>query len=167
VLGGLTNIAYGDDRFINNIFVGGDAAIPERNDPKAQKNVGYGLEMYTKAKRPVWAEGSVYFKNAGTCVQETNSLDQAAFDPEIKLVEEDEGVYLEMTLPPSLRNAQRSFVTTKSLGNAIVTGLPYENVDGTPLQIDRDFLGKERNPANPFVGPFEDPGEGRVKIKVW
>lgn len=166
-LGGLTNIAYGDDRFINNIFVGGNAAIPERDNPKAQKNVGYGLEMYNKAKLPVLAEGNVYFKNAKPCATETNFLDQSGFDPEIKIVEEGDGVYLEMTLPPSLRNAQRPFVTTKLLGNAIITGLPYENVDGTPLQIGRDFLGKQRNPANPFVGPFEDPGKGRIKIRVW
>jgi len=39
-LAGLTNIAYGDDRFYNNTFVGSDTAIPERNNPKAQKNVG-------------------------------------------------------------------------------------------------------------------------------
>jgi len=166
-LGGLTNIAYGDDRFINNIFVGGNAAIPERNDPKAQKNVGYGLEMYNKAKQPVLAEGNVYFKNAKPCATEKNSLDQSGFDPEIKIVEGGECVYLQMTLPPSIRDSQRLLVTTKLLGNTIIAGSTYENADGSPLQIDRDFLGKERSLANPFVGPFEDPGEGRIKIRVW
>jgi alpha-N-arabinofuranosidase len=43
----------------------------------------------------------------------------------------------------------------------------YENPDGTPLKIDTDYFGKKRNEASPSAGPFEKPGEGRLKLKVW
>jgi alpha-N-arabinofuranosidase len=46
-------------------------------------------------------------------------------------------------------------------------GEGFENPDGTPLKIDTDYLGKKRSAANPSAGPFENPGKGLVKIKVW
>ena len=33
----------------------------------------------------------------------------------------------------------------------------YEQADGTPYRIVRDYLGNERNAENPFPGPFELP----------
>ncbi len=39
--------------------------------------------------------------------------------------------------------------------------------DGTPLKIDTDYFGKKRNETNPSAGPFENPGEGKLKLKVW
>jgi alpha-N-arabinofuranosidase len=43
----------------------------------------------------------------------------------------------------------------------------YENPDGTSLKIDIDYFGKKRNEANPSAGPFENPGEGKLTLKVW
>ena len=34
-------------------------------------------------------------------------------------------------------------------------------------RIDTDYSGRLRNTANPCVGPFEYPGEGRIRLKVW
>jgi hypothetical protein len=50
---------------------------------------------------------------------------------------------------------------------AAVTGLPYENPDGTPLTVDSDYFGKKRNPSAPSPGPFENPEEAKLKLKVW
>jgi hypothetical protein len=35
------------------------------------------------------------------------------------------------------------------------------------LKIDTDYFGKKRNKANPSAGPFENPAEGRLSLKVW
>jgi hypothetical protein len=43
----------------------------------------------------------------------------------------------------------------------------FENADGTALKIDCDYLGNKRSIANPSVGPFENPGKGMLRIKVW
>jgi hypothetical protein len=35
------------------------------------------------------------------------------------------------------------------------------------LKINTDYFGKRRSDANPTPGPFENPGEGELKLKVW
>jgi hypothetical protein len=39
--------------------------------------------------------------------------------------------------------------------------------DGAPYRIDIDYFGQNRNTANPFPGPFENPGDGELSLKVW
>jgi hypothetical protein len=33
--------------------------------------------------------------------------------------------------------------------------LPFVNFDGSPYRLDQDYLGRERNAANPCPAPFE------------
>jgi len=61
----------------------------------------------------------------------------------------------------------RKLVTSELLGRAILSNLPYEQPDGQPLRVATDYLGRSRKEANPTPGPFEKPGGGEVKIKVW
>jgi alpha-N-arabinofuranosidase len=49
----------------------------------------------------------------------------------------------------------------------MIPKLPFENADGTPVRIDKDYSGSTRNPANPFPGPFEKPEGGKQRIKIW
>jgi alpha-N-arabinofuranosidase len=58
-------------------------------------------------------------------------------------------------------------VTTRSLGNAKIPNLPFENPDGTPLSIDSDYFGNKRDRINPFPGPFEISAGGAKEYKVW
>jgi alpha-N-arabinofuranosidase len=76
-------------------------------------------------------------------------------------------VYLYITLDKSLKSSNNKLVTTKLLGKALIPGQAYENPDGSPLKIDTDYFGKKRNDKNPTAGPFENPGEGRLSLKVW
>jgi alpha-N-arabinofuranosidase len=56
--------------------------------------------------------------------------------------------------------AETQIVTTELLGRAAVPDLPYTNSDGSPLRIDADYFGDERDGA-PTPGPFENlPGGG-------
>ena len=90
------------------------------------------------------------------------------FDPGIKLVEEKDGVYLQITLDKAWAEKQpRQLVTTELLGKAKVPDLPYEQPDGSPLRIDTDYFGKKRSEKNPTPGPFENPGQGKLVLKVW
>ena len=43
----------------------------------------------------------------------------------------------------------------------------FENPDGTALKIDTDYFGNKRSESNPSAGPFENPGKGMIKLKVW
>ena len=147
---GLRNIQGGDDRFYNNLII----------QPG-------GLEGYDKATLPVKIEGNVYYNGAKPYLKETNYLEKPEFNPEVMVVEEGESVFLHITLDDSLHAIGSPLVTTAFLGRARISGLAYENPDGTSLKIDTDYFGKKRSEANPSAGPFENPGKGRLKLKIW
>jgi hypothetical protein len=157
---GLLNIAGGDDRFYNNIFVGRGANL------KPDEARQYGLATYDKAARPIFAQGNVYLNGATPCVNETDHVKRAEADPAVKIAEQGESVYLRITLDDSLKAADTTLVTTNRLGLAAVPKVAYENADGTPLKVDTDYFGKKRS-VKPTPGPFENPGQGPLKLKVW
>ncbi|MCF7730649.1 MAG: hypothetical protein K9N23_03135 [Akkermansiaceae bacterium] len=50
---------------------------------------------------------------------------------------------------------------------ALGTGQGFESPDGSPLTLDRDFLGEVRDAAHPAAGPFESVAKtGVVPIRV-
>ncbi len=150
-LAGMHNNPNGDDKYYNNIFVA-------RGD----------LRPYDKAKMPVWMKGNVFLNGAKPCKVETEPTLKPKLDPAIKLVEKSDGYYLELNLEHGWKGKdRRPLVTTELLGKAAIPDLPYENPDGTPLKIDKDFFGKSRSEKNPCPGPFEKPGTGKVSLKVW
>ncbi len=146
---GLHGNASGDERYYNNIFVNG------------------GLAPYDPTKLPVFMAGNVFLNGAKPSKHESNPLVQPKVDPGIKLVEKSDGMYLEITLDKALAQQQCQLVTTDLLGKARIPDLPYEQPDGSAYRIDTDYIGKKRNKANPSPGPFENPGEGKLTLKVW
>ncbi len=147
---GLRNIQGGDDRFYNNLII----------------HPG-GLDGYDKATLPVQIEGNVYYNGAKPCFKETNYLEKADFNPELKVVEQSDSVFLHIILDDSWHALDKRLVTTALLGRAKMSNAAYENPDGTPLKINNDYFGKKRSEANPSAGPFENPGEGKLTLKVW
>jgi hypothetical protein len=167
---GLTTIKGGDDRFYNNIFVGNGevpSAARKGNLKELRWISGHGLWGYDGRELPLQTGGNVYFHGAQPCAKEANPLTLADYHPALRLVEEGSRTYLHLTLGKSLRQADVRFVTTKLLGEASIPKLPYENPDGSPLKVDRDYFGKRRNPAHPAPGPFENIGAGELKLAVW
>jgi alpha-N-arabinofuranosidase len=149
-LAGLVNIKGGDDRFFNNLFVGGT-----------------GLAPYDKAVQPVTMEGNVFLKDAKPAQAEKDPLVQAEADPGIQLVEKPDGFHLEITVDKAWTAGKtRTLVTTERLGKAAIPGLPYEMPDGSPIRIDKDYFGKPRKASNPAPGPFEDAGTGKVLLRI-
>jgi len=59
-----------------------------------------------------------------------------------------------------------SIVTTKDLGHALVSNLPFEKPDGTPYVLDSDYLNSKRKSA-PNPGPIETSSNKEVLVKVW
>ena len=150
-LAGLHSNSSGDDRFCNNLFV-------------EQGN----LSAYDKAEQPVWMQGNVFLGTAKPCKYEKSPLVRPEFDPAVKLVEQPDGWYLELSLDKDWGTAQaRKLVTTKLLGKAAVPKLPYEQPDGSPWRLNTDYFGKPRAEANPFPGPFELPEGGTQRLRVW
>ncbi len=146
---GLLNIVGGDNRFYNNVFV----------HPS-------GLAVYDEAARPVFAAGNVYLNGAVPYRNETNSLVRTTVDPDIELTQDGKSATLHITVGPSWQVPLTEPVTTRRLGTAAVSKAAYENPDGTPLTVDTDYFGQERNSENPCPGPFVHLKDGRLTLKV-
>ena len=97
----------------------------------------------------------------------TSPLVKPEFDPALKLVEKPDGFYLEIQFDKAwAAQRTRKLVTTDLLGKAAIPNLPYEQADGTPIRVNTDYFGKQRDEANPTPGPFENPGQGYLTLKV-
>jgi alpha-N-arabinofuranosidase len=82
-----------------------------------------------------------------------------------QLTQRPDGWYLTLTGDPGWSLAPRRVVTTDLLGVAHVPGLPYENTDGSPIEVGADYLHRQRETGNPYPGPFERPAAR--PIRVW
>jgi alpha-N-arabinofuranosidase len=167
---GLVNIRGGDNRFYNNLLVGEEAAADGTGRPAAKKpqpDAGFGLYVYDNREFPLQTGGNVYYRGARPSAQETKPSVHAALDPAVKLVVDGDTAVLHLTLDEAIQNAATTLVTTDLLGKAKISGVAYENPDGSAVKIDIDYFGKPRNEANPTAGPFEAPGTGMLTWKVW
>lgn len=156
---GLSIIPGGDNRYINNIFA------PVRPENADQLRGKYGLEAYNKTAYPMQVDGNVYYNQSTLFEGEKTSLIQPEFNPEARIVEEGNNVYLLFSLKGT-EKMQTHRVNTSRLGKAKLPEQAFEQPDGSPIEIDHDYLGYPRT-VNPKPGPLESVGEGAMRIKVW
>ena len=168
-LAGLTITQGGDNRYLNNIFVGqglpNSAPVPT-TDPK-KSIAGFGLWVYDARDSSLHTGGNVYLNGARPYAKEVAPLALAEVDPAVKLIEKPDGWFLEMTCDKTwAARSNYKLVTTELLGKTAIPKLPYENPDGSPLKIDGDYFGNPRNPAELTPGPFTNPAAGPLSLKV-
>jgi len=148
---GLHDNPRGDERYYNNIFVN-----------------SRGLAGHNEGVNPVFMGGNVFLGKSEACIHEESPLVLDNFDPEIKLVEKEDGYYLEFTFDSDwIEKQKRDLITSDLLGKAKIPDLPYENRDGSQVRVDTDYSGKQRNKDNPFPGPFVVTQNGKQMVKVW
>jgi hypothetical protein len=163
-LAGVTLTKGGDNRFYNNIFVGGAVAPVVRN-PEDVSISGFGLWVYNTRAFPSFAAGNVYLNGALPYAGEPNALQLSkALKPEI--AEEGAEVYLRVALDPAIVNVATQTVTSALLGKTQVAETGYDDADGKPLAIDKDYFGNPRAAGKPLPGPIESPRDA-AKIRVW
>jgi hypothetical protein len=151
----------GDDRYYNNIFIGGGDASQNTSQAK------FGTEKYNNAKYPVFMSGNIYYLGAVPSTNEGKMINSSSFNPKIKLVETEAGVYLNITLDENYYNFKGSLITSELLTKTRVTRTLFENTDGTPLTFDKDYFGHARSVVNSAAGPFVDLDKGVITLKVW
>ncbi|QOY88336.1 right-handed parallel beta-helix repeat-containing protein [Paludibaculum fermentans] len=167
-LAGLRNIKGGDDRFYNNIFIGGaqPAQAESRSPAAARRFDGYGLWVYDTREANLQAGGNVYYNGAKPYGLEAAPTVDAG-NPKPVIVEQGGHGYLVLHLGPEVAQAGTQRVTTALLGKARIPNLAFEKADGSELLLSTDFAGKRRSDSTPTPGPFETPGQGEVKIRIW
>jgi alpha-N-arabinofuranosidase len=171
---GVHEINSADTAMYNNMFVGNGSAGPQKNSlqlmettgAKGKRIIGYGSWMYDEMPTPLAAAGNAYFYGAKPYKDEKTAFTSDT-NPDFNVIEEDDSVYLEITLPKKIESSSGPLVTTALLGEAAVPKLPYVDFDGKPITLDTDYFGEKRNLNNPTPGPFENPGSGRLKLRVW
>ncbi|MFN7937865.1 MAG: right-handed parallel beta-helix repeat-containing protein [Bryobacteraceae bacterium] len=131
---GLDSTTGGDDRFLNNVFVGG------------------GLWVYNHREFPLQTGGNIYVSGARKYFAEKDGV---TVEGERVVLSEDGRLRW-----PGFANAAARLVTGEVLGKAKVPGLGYECADGSALVLDRDFFGKKRGVVMP--GPFAAAGEWKL-----
>jgi hypothetical protein len=161
-IAGLSTILSGDYRCLNNVFLG---LGPD--DKKRGARFHYGLEGFNTAVWPVWISGNIYYNKAVPYKDETEKILNAGFKPDFAITTEGNNVFLNLSLGDNGTEVKTEFVTTALLGKAKMPREAFENPDGTPIRMDTDYLGNKRSESNPSAGPFENPGKGPLKIRVW
>lgn len=144
---GLTNIKGGDNRFYNNIFVG-------RGTEQGKGASGFGLAMYDAREYPLQTGGNVFLNGAQPYRSEVD-FSRSDENPGVELDAEGGDLKFRWSVPPNVNAGKTRLVDTALLGKAKVPGLPYENPDGSPLTVERDYFGKKRD-KRPAPGPFEN-----------
>ncbi|WP_405607940.1 right-handed parallel beta-helix repeat-containing protein [Polaribacter sp. Asnod1-A03] len=175
---GLMTIILGDDRFYNNILAS--------NKDSLQKGQQHGLSVYNdfpdasykwkfsgslnranKQKFPMFIDGNLYLNKALPSNIETNQIENRTLNPKISLFEEVDGYYLKITVDESFAKVKTNVVDTQLMGMALQTETPFENVDGSPITLIKDYFEEIRTTKVPLVGPFNSLKIGENKIKVW
>lgn len=140
----------GDSHYFNNIFVGsGD------------------LRGYDVCELPSTMKGNVFVDGATPAELEANPLVQPEVNPGLELIEKEDGLYLQISFDEAWGLVQGPIVTSEKLPEAVISGLTYENPDGTPFRLTKDIFGADRRKRHPHPGPFAEPESGKRLVKVW
>jgi hypothetical protein len=146
-LAGLFSTTGGDNRFVNNIFVGD----------------GFGLWVYNHREFPLVTSGNVYVNGARAYFKEECGPSLSTrIRPEI--AERGDEAWLSLELGAEIEKMETRPVDSAALGKARISGLGYENGDGTPLVIDTDYFGQKHNSSHPLPGPFAIPVRGELRL---
>ena len=117
--------------------------------------------------KPRSSNNNVYYNGAKAFDNEVKKTESSAYNPKLKLVEDDDRVYLHITLDQAFFNHKGTIITSEFLGKAKIPNAIFENPDGTSMIIDKDYFGALRANQQVAAGPFSNPEHGELVLKVW
>jgi len=166
-IAGMESFYSGDTRFYNNVFTSQKerAVWPERV-PEALDNQHYfGLAPYDNSLLPVSMAGNVFLGQAESSANEKDPVTDPGIEPGYELMEKEDGWYLQLAFNSTWLDHKRSLVTSGLLGEARISGLPFEQPDGKRYKLDTDYLGQHHDQLAP--GPLAAPRGEDQWHKVW
>lgn len=191
---GFAVIYGGDDRWIGNLFLGGDIAKAYGYDTTegAHPAAGYGTAAYDGSpasledyidrvanlpegsysripgvKEPAYLRDNVYAPGARACAGEASAL-ALTEDVSFEVADEGDQAYLEARLPEGFGRVRLDVVTGADLPRVRIASADFEERDGSPVVIDVDLLGERKEPGHDYpAGPIASLGPGPSRIRVW
>ncbi|HET8960862.1 right-handed parallel beta-helix repeat-containing protein [Nocardioides sp.] len=188
---GYAVICGGDDRYIGNMFLGGDAALAYRPGSEAHERATYGTQGYDGypatfaayleevnatsgdhkrfhgVKQPAYIHHNAYANGAAPYEGECDAV-VTHETVSLSVVEEGGHVHLEVELPDALAAPLTGPVAGRDLPRVRLADGDFEEPDGSPVALDTDLLGhgKEQGTAYP-AGPLATLSGGSTRIRVW
>jgi hypothetical protein len=191
---GYAAIEGGDDRYIGNIFLGGDPELAygptsrTRQRPAVHGTVGYNghpasledylalvndptrgdHERFAGIKQPVYLRNNVYAAGAEAYEGETNAVVLDDSDVSAAIVDEGGQVYLDYQLPVAFDDVRIDTVSGVDLGRVRFVDADFEERDGTPAVWAVDLVGSDKTASSDHpAGPIAALASGSSRIRVW
>ena len=191
---GYAVIYGGDDRWIGNVFLGGDIAKAYGYDTTQGTHpaAGYGTAAYDGSpasledyiyrianlpegsysripgvKEPAYLRDNVYAPGARAFPGEASALALTG-DVSFEVADDGDQVYLEARLPEAFGRARLDVVTGADLPRVRIADADFEERDGSPVVINVDLLGERKEPGHDYpAGPIASLGPGTSRTRVW
>lgn len=176
---GYAMVYGGDDRFYGNIFVGGEGKTDvgtaafngytkglKEYMAEVDRLIPGDLEIFEKVEQPVYIEGNVYLNGASGWQREDGAVLLGNFNPKVAFEMREGAVYLHCELPELPGETRRKSYSTYNLPRVRIVDADFENPDGSPLELDTDFMGNTPC-ATDMPGPIASLQAGQNCIKVW
>ncbi|MBU9722344.1 MULTISPECIES: right-handed parallel beta-helix repeat-containing protein [Bacillaceae] len=175
---GFAPVYGGDDRFYNNIFIGDEGldrvgtshfngyttSLEEYIETVHQEDGDH--DVFNKVEQPVYINKNAYFNGAVQFEREKENIVSDEFNPNIRIIEEGNEVYLSIDLPEDFETLQGEVHSTDTLERVRIVDADFENPDGSKVIIDTDLLGNQKQ-GNTVLGPISQLKKGSNHIKVW
>ncbi|MFD0516513.1 right-handed parallel beta-helix repeat-containing protein [Paractinoplanes durhamensis] len=188
---GYAVIFAGDDRWVANVFVGGDVAAAYGKAPQEGQGLAFagtaGYEGYPASypeyrarvdavqgdhqrflnvKQPVYARGNVYAAGAEPFTGESGPL--VVTGGSASVVTEGDEVYLVTDLPAEFGAVRSGVVTGRDLERVRFADADFEERDGTPAIIDVDLVGTRKDhDGESAAGPIAGLTSGAARTRIW
>jgi hypothetical protein len=189
---GYAVIYGGDDRYIGNVFLGGDIAKAYARVAEGKQPAGYGtaaydghpatfdeylarvaeqpsgdLQRFIGLEQPAYLRDNVYAPGAQAFTGERSAL-ALAEDASLEVVDEGDEVYLEVRLPERFGRVGIDVVTGADLPRVRLADANFEERDGSPVVLDVDLLGEHKEAGRAYpAGPIAGLAPGTSRIRVW
>lgn len=189
---GYAVVEGGDDRWIGNLFLGGDLDAAYEPGSLGHDLSGYGTLGYAdhpgspaeylervEARRPgdhkpfldlvqhVDVRGNAYVEPAAPRPGEEGAA-AVADGVTVEVVDDGDQVHLELTLPGELAAPRVGLVTGADLGVARFPDAAFEDPSGAPVVLDTDLVGARKDAEGRYpAGPLAQLSEGSQRVRVW
>ncbi|HEX3198906.1 MAG TPA: right-handed parallel beta-helix repeat-containing protein [Propionibacteriaceae bacterium] len=190
---GYAAIYGGDDRYIGNIFLGGDATQAYGPNSKSGNDIGYGTAGYNghptsmeeyreltgdptrgdhrrfmNVNQPVYIRDNVYAIGAEPFKAEEGAIVLLDDHVTVRVVEEGDQVYLETQLPDAFNDAVTYAITGADLHPVRFVDADFEDSDGAPACLNTDLVGERKKPGDSRqAGPICSLRAGTHRTRIW
>ena len=181
----------GDDRYVGNLFLGGDADRAFRPGSLGHRLATFGTHGYDGCpptfddylasvertggdhqrfhglRQPAYVHHNTYANGAAPYEREKDAL---VVDDAVTFVVVDEGdeVYVEATVPEAVAGPRVGPVTGADLPPVRFADADFEEPDGSPVDVRTDLLGRDKEPGTSYpVGPLAVLAAGTSRTRVW